>query len=66
MMSKENIFLILPEYYSNDIPLFGLVESCFNGMTYYELKKRIILRLENISQILSLWLRIKITNPQKF
>ncbi|WP_446898912.1 hypothetical protein ACSVC9_03130 [Clostridium sp. LBM24168] len=66
MLNKENVCLILPEYEDANIPLFGLVESCFDGMTYYELKKQVVKELENISEVIFKWLGIKVTKPKKF
>lgn len=37
-------------------PLFGLVETCFDGMSYGELKESVILEMKQISNILSEWL----------
>lgn len=40
-------------------PLFGLVETCFNGISYQELKASIISEMKRISDILSRWLNIQ-------
>lgn len=40
-------------------PLFGLVETCFNGISYQELKASIISEMKRISDILSQWLNIQ-------
>lgn len=37
-------------------PLFGLVETCFDGMSYKDLKDSVILEMKRISNILSQWL----------
>lgn len=37
-------------------PLFGLVETCFDGMSYKDLKDSVILEMKRISDILSEWL----------
>ena len=37
-------------------PLFGLVETCFDGMSYKDLKDSVILEMKRISDILSQWL----------
>ncbi len=37
-------------------PLFGLVETCFDGMSYKDLKVSVILEMKRISNILSQWL----------
>lgn len=36
--------------------LFGLVETCFDGMSYGELKESVISEMKQISNILSEWL----------
>lgn len=40
-------------------PLFGLVETCFDGMNYKDLKDSVILEMKRISNILSQWLEIQ-------
>ena len=40
-------------------PLFGLVETCFDGMGYKDLKDSVILEMKRISNILSQWLEIQ-------
>ena len=40
-------------------PLFGLVETCFNGIGYKDLKDSVILEMKRISNILSQWLEIQ-------
>lgn len=40
-------------------PLFGLVETCFNGMSYKDLKLSIISEMVHISNILTKWLNIE-------
>ena len=42
--------------------LFGLVETCFDGMNYEELKVKVISEMERISKILSQWLDIQSLN----
>ncbi|MGR5609356.1 hypothetical protein, partial [Enterocloster clostridioformis] len=37
-------------------PLFGLVETCFDGMSYKDLKDSVVLEMKRISDILSQWL----------
>lgn len=43
-------------------PLFGLVETCFNGMSYYELKTNIISEMEQVSKVIAQWLDIQSLN----
>lgn len=64
LLDKEGKFLILPKYENENIPMFGLVESCFGGLTYAELKTNVLFELEKISDILSEWLGIKVTRKQ--
>ena len=40
-------------------PLFGLVETCFDGMGYKDLKDSVVLEMKRISNILSQWLEIQ-------
>ena len=40
-------------------PLFGLVETCFDGMGYKALKDSVVLEMKRISNILSQWLEIQ-------
>ena len=40
-------------------PFFGLVETCFDGMGYKDLKDSVILEMKRISNILSQWLEIQ-------
>lgn len=40
-------------------PLFGLVETCFDGMGYKDLKGSVVLEMKRISNILSQWLEIQ-------
>ena len=44
----------------------GLVESCFNNINYFELKKNIKEELENISQVIDNILNINKSNLKKF
>lgn len=50
------VLLISNKYLDESKPLFGLVESCFNGMNYYDLKVAVVAELEKISNVLSEWL----------
>lgn len=59
LTDKDGNFLIDPKYLDKNIPLFGLVETCFDGMTYYELKNAILSEATKISDILSSWLNIE-------
>lgn len=64
LYDKEGNFLILPTYENENVPMFGLVESCFDGLTYSELKTNVLFELEKISEILSEWLGIKIAHKK--
>ncbi|WP_458397377.1 hypothetical protein [Anaerotignum sp.] len=59
LTDKNGNFLIDSKYLDKDIPLFGLVETCFDGMSYYELKDAILSEVTKISDILSRWLNIE-------
>ena len=37
-------------------PLFGLVETCFDGMNYKDVRDPVILEMKRISNMLSHWL----------
>ncbi len=52
----EDRFMIKPEYIDTCKPLFGLVETQFNGMSYITLKGIIQDRMLSISSILAKWL----------
>lgn len=59
-------FLIATEYQNPNTPLFGLVESCFNGTHYTQLKSEILSELSRISEELSRWLKIPQNNKTRF
>jgi hypothetical protein len=66
LYDKNGRFLISQEYLNLDIPLFGLVESCFSGITYVQLKLDIVEKLNTISDVLSEWLDVSIKNSSEF
>ena len=66
LINKENKFLIEEQKFNLDIPMMGLVESCFNNINYFELKKNIKEELENISQVIDNILNINKSNLNKF
>lgn len=47
-------------------PLFGLVETCFDGMSYKDLKDSVILEMKRISEILSQWLETQSLSIKPF
>lgn len=53
---KNGTFLINKEYFDINKPFFGLIESCFNGISYVEFESELDSRLTNISKILHEWL----------
>ena len=65
LYDKNGIFMISPEYLNLNTPLFGLVESCYAGITYMQLKSEIIKRLNETSMVLSKWLNITLNNLSK-
>ena len=56
LADKNGKSIISPAYFDRTKPLFGLVETCFDGMSYSELKNSVILEMRRISNILSQWL----------
>ncbi len=53
---SDGVLLISNKYLDEGKPLFGLVESCFDGMNYSDLKAAVITEMEKISGVLSEWL----------
>lgn len=47
-------------------PLFGLVETCFDGMCYVELKNSIVAEMKQLSTIISQWLNTQSLNIKPF
>ena len=66
LINKEKKFLIDEQKFNLDIPMMGLVESCFDNLNYFELKKKIKEELENISQVIDNILNINKSNLKKF
>ena len=66
LINKENKFLIEEQKFNLNIPMMGLVESCFNNINYFELKKNIKEELENISYVIDNILNINKSNLKKF
>ncbi len=56
LADKNGKSIISPADFDRTKPLFGLVETCFDGMSYTELKDSVILEMKRISNILSQWL----------
>ena len=59
IVDKEGKCLISHQNLDRAKPLFGLVETCFDDMSYIELKANIILEMRCMSEILSDWLDTK-------
>jgi len=59
LIDKDGNIMIHPFYLDKSKPLFGLVESCFDGISYQELKLSIITEMTRISDVLSCWLGIQ-------
>lgn len=57
LMDKDGCFLIEMDKLDKAKPFFGLVESCFGGISYFELKDIVHNRLVKISDTLAGWLR---------
>ena len=66
LKNKENRFIIEEQKFNLDIPMMGLVESCFDNLDYFELKRKIKLELENISQVIDNILNINKSNLNEF
>ena len=66
LINKESKFLIKEQKFDLDIPLMGLVESCFDNVNYFELKKYIKDELENISKKIDNILNINKSSLKKF
>lgn len=56
LTDKDGNSIIDTSYLDNTKPLFGLIETCFNGMSYNKLKISVISEMKRISVILSRWL----------
>lgn len=65
LIDKNGNVLISPENLDKTKPLFGLVETCFEGMSYRELKHSVITENSRISNVLSKWLGIHNLNIKK-
>lgn len=66
LLNKNNKFLIQYKYLNSSIPLFGLVESCFDGIKYDELKSNILNKLDILSIEIQKLLNLDISNPISF
>ncbi len=62
---KNGNILIKEKYFDPKKNLFGLVESLFNGMTYTELKLKILQNLKIISDELEKILDIDLKHSKK-
>lgn len=58
-VDKDN-FIINKAYLNKTKPLFGLVETCFDGKSYDEIKLSVISEMNRISDILAQWLNINL------
>ena len=66
LIDSNKNFLIKEEYLDIKEPLFGLVESCFDGTKYNELKNKIIDKLDKLSKEIQILLNIYLSNPKRF
>lgn len=55
-------FIISSSHINKSTPLFGLVETCFDGKSYNEIKLSVISEMKRISDLLAQWLNIKSLN----
>lgn len=58
LIDKDGNIMIDLETVDKTKPFFGLVETCFNGLSYQDLKLAITSEMVRISDILSRWLNI--------
>lgn len=56
LADKSGNTIISSSNLDREKPLFGLVETCFDGMSYKDIKDSVILEMKRISNILSQWL----------
>lgn len=66
LKDKNNKFMIKDQYLNIKVPLFGLVESCFSGMKYDELKNKIINKLNVLSIEIQKLFDLNLRNLKKF
>lgn len=66
LIDKNNNFLIKDEYLNVREPLFGLVESCFGGIKYNELKNKVVDKLDMLSIEIQKLLNFDLSNPKRF
>lgn len=59
LADKNGVAIIDPAYLDKTKPLFGLVETCFNGMDCQKLKLSLISETTKMSNVLSRWLGIE-------
>lgn len=64
-IDKDGDSIITSSSFDNAKPLFGLIESCFNGISYYELKTLVIIEMKRISDILERWLNTRSLKIEK-
>lgn len=58
LIDKDGSMMIDSDKMDRTKPLFGLVETCFDGLSYQEVKFSIISEMMRISEILSRWLNV--------
>lgn len=66
LINKNNKFLIQDKYLNFNTPLFGLTESCFNGIEYDKLKNKILDKLNILSIGIQNLINLDIKNPKTF
>ena len=58
-------FCIDPKCFDMNIPLYGLIESCFNGMAFQEYEQCLTMLSENIENLLKKQFKIKAERVKK-
>ena len=58
LIDKAGNIMISLEKVDKTKPLFGLVETCFDDLSYQDLKLSIVSEMVRISDVLSRWLNI--------
>ena len=51
-LNNYGVDLINPQFFNDNLPFFGLVESCYNGMSFSDLTEKIDNALNIIEQFL--------------
>lgn len=61
LVDKSGCPVILPEYYDPEKPLYGLIESCYNGMHFYQYYDKLYKLSQDLEEYLLSYFTIDIT-----